>query len=297
MTIPVGAIESESRRSDGQTGLTIRTFVTLQKDCDRVLVKVEFENSCEDHYLKAIFPTGLSDADFAYAGGHFTVDARPIKPQGPSDKAVWPDMGTQPHSNFIDISDGETGIAFINDCLTEYQVLDNDQRTVALSLLRSVKNWICTERVGSDFPSQKQGQCLGKHSYRYAIKPHEGTWADADIATEALCFNSALVPIQTRRHTGTFFGSSVSLFEIQNRSLQFSALKAAADRDNSWVLRIFNPTGKRQKTKIRFNKKIKTAWLTNLNEQRQQPLKIEPDGSVQVGVLSQKIITIELYIK
>ena len=57
------------------------------------------------------------------------------------------DMATLPQNNFVDVSDGSVGIGFLNDSLTEYEVLDRSQRTVALSFLRSVRNWICTETL------------------------------------------------------------------------------------------------------------------------------------------------------
>ena len=64
-----------------------------------------------------------------------------------------------PQNNFGGISDGTVGIAFRNDSLTEYEVLGNKKRIVALSLLQVVLNLICTEIwAGSHFPSKKRGQ-------------------------------------------------------------------------------------------------------------------------------------------
>ena len=294
MTLPRRGNKELQRRGDEPAGLTIRTAVTLRAGAEQLEVNIEFENRHEDHYLRVMFPTGLTEATHADAGGHFTVDRRPIRPQGPTPGAVWPDMGTLPQNNFVDVSDGTVGLAFLNDSLTEYEVLDNDERTVALSLIRAVRNWLCTEtRVGSGFPSQKGGQALGYHKIRYAIRPHAGDWQAANIPLAAEQFNVAPRPVQTRVSEGTLPAKQASLFEISNPALRFSALKKAEDR-KSFVVRIYNPTGERQSCRLRFAAPLARAWQTNLNEKRERELKITKSNAVSVVAEPQKIVTIEI---
>ena len=291
--LPSRGIIGEQRRGDKLVPLTIRTSVTLRAGAGQVEVNVEFENRHEDHCLRVMFPTGLSKATHADAGGHFTVDHRPIRPQGPTQDSVWPGMATLPQNNFLDISDGQSGLAFINDSLTEYEVLDNDDRTVALTLLRAVKNWICTERVGSDFPSQKGGQCLGQHKIRYAIVPHKGNWQSANIPLVAEQFNVPSIPVQTRRHTGSLSGKEKSLFEIDNTKLRFSTLKKSSDRDTI-IVRLYNPTDEKQKGYLKFSVPLANAWLTNLNEERHGNIDLTDNNYVPVAVDTQRIVTVEI---
>jgi mannosylglycerate hydrolase len=292
LSLPEHISKAGSKRSNATVEMKITTKVTLRKGQDFVEVGVNFENRHKDHYLKVMFPTGISKAEYTWSGGHFTVDKRAIRPQGPTEKTVWPDMGTLPQNNFIDINDGNYGLAFINDSFTEYEVIDNEERTVAFSLLRSVKNWICTERIGSDYPSQKQGQCLGEYNYRYAIKPHTGSCFDADIPTASMCFNIPLQPVQTRRHQGRLPQNMCKLFEIENRALQFSALKKAEDRD-TFVLRLYNPAESEQDSIISFNRRVEKVWLANLNEKRIKELSVAKNGCVSIVADPQKILTIE----
>jgi mannosylglycerate hydrolase len=293
MRIPRTALIPQQARSENLAELVIRTHVSISAGSDRVDVKVEFENRHENHYLRVMFPTGLAQAKFADAGGHFTVDSRPIRPQGPSKDMVWPEMATLPQNNFVDVSDGDIGMAFLNNSLTEYEVLDNDERTVALSLLRSVYNWICTEqRCGSTFPSQKGGHCFGEHKYEYAIKPHAGNWADADIPLASELFSVPAVPVQTRAHKGELPAGQVSFFSIDNSALRFSALKKCQDRQ-TYVARFYNPTSKLQTGKLQFNCLIKSAWLTNLNEERASSLNVRDGHVIDFSAASYKIVTIE----
>ena len=296
MQLPTSGIEKENRRSDKMQDIKIKTSVTLRAGQRQVEINVEFENHHEDHYLRAMFPTGLSKATHANVGGHFTVDRRPIHPQGPTSDSIWPDMATLPQNNFVDVSDGEVGLAFLNDSLTEYEVLDNNERTMALSLLRAVKNWIITERIGSNYPSQKGGQCFGHHSIRYALMPHEGDWQFSGIPFIAEQFNVPLLPVQTRKHNGKLPCGQTSLFEISNTALVFSALKKAEDHD-TFVVRLYNPTNQEQKGSIRFNISLSGVWLINLNEERQGEIEIENKNEIVVVAKPQKIITIEIDVK
>ena len=293
MLLPRRALPPQQQRSGELIELTIRTAVTLRAGAHQVEVNVEFENRHEDHYLRVMFPSGITGATHADAGGHFIVDHRSIRPQGPTPDSVWPDMATLPQNNFVDVSDGKVGIAFLNDSFTEYEVIDNDERTVALSLLRSVKNWICTERVGSDFPSQKGGQSFGRHTARYAIRPHAGTWRNADIPLAAELFNVPPCPAQTRTHAGVLPAGQASLFAIDNPKLCFSVLKKAEDRD-SFIMRFYNPTDQRQKGNLHFDAPVARAWLTNLNEDRKDPIKLTDENTIPVTAEPLKIVTVEI---
>ncbi|NLX22302.1 MAG: alpha-mannosidase [Phycisphaerae bacterium] len=294
MRLPTRGLKEEQRRGDGLADLTIRTAITLRAGSRQVDVEVEFENRHEDHFLRAMFPTGLSAADHADAGGHFIVDRRPIRPQGPAEESVWPDMATLPHNNFVDVSDGECGLAFLNDSLTEYEVGDTPERVVALSLLRSVRNWVCTEmRCGSEWPTQKGGQCMGKHHIRYALLPHGGRWDEAGVAPAAERFNVPLRLVQTRTGPGTLPAGQASLFAIDNQLLRFSALKRTEDRETV-IVRLYNPTHKPQQGRLRFLAPMARAWLTDLNEERISEIALADDGTIPVTAAPYKIVTIEL---
>jgi len=294
MRLPKRGYKEQQRRADELDDLKITTAVTLRAGAKCIEVNVDIDNRHEDHYLRAMFPTELQEAMNADAGGHFIVDRRPIRPQGPTDETCWMDMATLPQNNFVSLSDGKHGISFLNDSLMEYEVIDSQERIVALSLLRCVKNWVCTEhRSGSGWPSQKGGQALGHHSIRYAIMPHKGNWNDADIPLEAELFNVPLRLVQTRSTSGELPGKEISLYAIDNRKLRFSTLKKAEDRD-SIVFRIYNPTDKEQKGNLKFAASMAKAWYTNLNEERAVEIKMPNASTVPVVAGPYKIITVEI---
>ncbi|UCD29502.1 MAG: alpha-mannosidase, partial [Planctomycetota bacterium] len=294
MHLPARGIKEQQQRGDRLEDLTIKTSVTLRSGSHSLEVKVDIDNRHEDHYLRVMFPSGLEEATHADAGGHFIVDHRPIRPPGPNDETSWMDMATLPQNNFIDISDGKHGIAFLNDSLTEYEVSDSQERVVALSLLRCVRNWVCTEhRCGSNWPSQKGAQALGQHTIRYAIMPHNGNWNDADIPLEAVLFNIPIRLVQTRSTEGELSANQSSFYSIDNKKLQFSAMKKTEDRDTI-IFRIYNPTNSEQKGNLKFAASLSKAWSTNLNEQRSAEIKLKDEHTVPVSAGPCKIITVEI---
>jgi len=73
-------------------------------------------------------------------------------------------------------------------------------------------------------------------------------------------------------------------------------VKKAEDR-NSFVVRVYNPTDEEQKGKLKFNATVSRAWLTNLNEKRQESLKVSKSNAVPVVAGPHKIVTVEISIK
>jgi len=293
LMLPVRGDKAKQKRGDAEKPFVIQTALKLKAGVRQVEIDVTFDNQHEDHYLRAMFPTGFSSVQEADAGGHFYVDRRPIRPLGPTAESKWPDMGTQPHHNFVDINDGERGIAFINDSLTEYEVLEDEERTAALTLLRAVKTWIVTGHVGSDFPSQKGGQCLGKHHLHYAVRPHKGNLNDAHISAAAEEFNVPLIPVQTNSHNGSLPSGELSFLNIENKQLRFSAFKKA-ENNNSYLLRVFNPESKKTISDIHSFYNIRKIWLTDLEEKRVEEMSLTDKNSFQIEAGPCKILTVEI---
>jgi mannosylglycerate hydrolase len=292
MPLPSASILQQRRRGDQIVDLVIRTYVTLKAGSRQVDVRVEFENRHKDHTLRAMFPTGLEKAEIAHVGGHFNVEARAIYPQGPEDGRYWVDMARLPHDKFVDVSDGDAGLAVLNDCFVEYEVSNTSQRVLGLTLLRAVRNRTCTEvRTWTYFDNQDGSQCLGKHTVHYAIRPHKGDWQDADIPLHADLFNAAVCPVQTRQHSGTLPAHQASFVQVKNAVIRFSALKKTHDR-NTYTLRLYNPASTRQTCDIAFGNKLSSAWFCNLNEERQEELK-PVNNTLTVVFEPKKIKTIE----
>jgi alpha-mannosidase len=292
MPLPSASTADRQRRGDQVVDLVIRTYVTLKAESRQVDVRVEFENRHKDHTLRVMLPTGLERAESAYVGGHFNVGKRSIYPQGPQKGSYWVDMARLPHDKFVDVSDGDQGVGVLNDCLVEYEVGNTPQRVLALTLLRAVRNGVCTElRSWTHFNNQDGGQCLGKHAVHYAIRPHQGDWQKADIPLYADLFNSKVYPIQTRQHKGVLPPHQASFIQVKDSTIRFSALKKCHDSEN-YILRLYNPTDTVRETEVEFSCKRAQVWLCNLNEDRLSEIK-PMNHKIKIVFEPKKIKTIE----
>lgn len=295
MEIPAYGVRSksffgaDSRRSDETVAMKILSYITMKRDSKQLDIRVEVDNNAEDHRVRVFYPTDIK-TDYAYSAGHFTVDKRPV---APGDE-YYVDMQTLPQQSFVDVSDGDKGIAFLNNCLTEYELRNDGHSTMALTLFRGVRNIICSEmRALGAFPKQKGGQCLGLQEFEYSLYFHNGDWQRGKAFKKAREFNVAPTIMQTSCHKGGNLQSGSSLFSIESDDLVLSALKKSEDRQ-SYILRLFNPTDETVDTEISFFKEIRRACMTNLNEERIGDLKIEKDRKVRISAGQNKIITIEL---
>jgi len=286
-------VQGFGKRSERLVDLKITSRVTLNKDSKHVKVKTSIVNTAKDHRVRLMIPTDIQ-TDFSDSAGHFTVDHRGMVHEIDDDGKFFPEMALRPMSVFCDASDGKNGVAVLNNCLTEFQLVDDDRRTLALTLLRCMRNRICTEsRVSSEFPEMLGSQMLQTVDYEYAIYPHQGDWNEGKVYAEADKLNTkpAATQISMNRGGGKL-PTAASHYAIDNEAFVLSSVKKAEDRD-SLVMRFYNPTGETQEGSITFGLPVSKAWKNNLNELRGEELELV-DGAVKLVVPKGKIITIEV---
>ena len=277
---------ADSKRSDDYKDMEIISYFTLKKGEKKVDVRIEADNVIRDHRVRVMYPTGIK-AENSYAAGHFNVDERPVMPQG--DKEYWVDMQTLPQQTFVDVTDKKTGLAFVNNSLTEFEIRNDGEGTLALTLFRGVKNTICTDkRLDNYYPKQHGGQSLGKRTCEYAIYPHSGDWDEGKVYEQAEKFNVVPAVMQTAAHSFGSVKPNTSLYKIESKDLVMSAFKKAEDRD-TLIMRLFNPTDREISSLISLYKAPKKAYFTNMNEERQE----EFDISKPIKVAKHKIVTME----
>ena len=279
---------ANSKRSEEYVDMEIVSYFTLKKGDKKIEVRVELDNTVRDHRLRVLYPTGIQ-AKHSYAAGHFNVDKRPVMPLDDNSKEYFINMQTLPQQTFVDVTDEMCGVAFINNCLTEYELKNDGMGTLALTLLKSVKNTICTSKpLNNEYPEQSGGQCLGKHIYEYAIYPHKGDWDKGDVYSEAQRFNVIPGVMQTAAHTFGKIKPNQSMYKIENDKLIMSAFKKAEDRDTV-IMRVFNPTNETVESMISLMVKPKEAYFTNMNEERIESFDI----TKPISVGKHKIVTME----
>ncbi|MFI4911817.1 MAG: alpha-mannosidase [Sedimentisphaeraceae bacterium JB056] len=277
-----------SKRNNITKPVILHSEITLSKESGRVDIVTRFVNTVSNHRLRVLFPTELSNAEEFEVEKHFTVEKRAIEPNRDSQGRYMPGMNTIPQQNFVDVSDGVDGLAVINDGLCEFEVVPDDSRTIALTLLRSAKMRICTEpRVGAVFPTQNSWAGLGEYEFRYSLMPHSN---ECDLYVQSQDANIALMPIITNARKDGELPLEMSFAEIKGQ-LRLSCLKKVQDRDTD-VLRLYNPESTAAAGEVIFNSPVKTAYVINMNEERVRELEIN-GNSIPVELSANEIMTIE----
>ncbi|NIA12788.1 MAG: hypothetical protein GWP08_01815 [Nitrospiraceae bacterium] len=282
--------DNAAKRTEETRDLVIASRVTLRKGARAVEVVTRFDNPAKNHRLRVLFPSRL-DTNVCHAESAFDVVEREIVP-GP--ESAWRDTvsPTFPMQRFVDLSDGNAGLAIINDGIREYEVTRNADRAIALTLMRAFEISLTTVSFRWEpHPEMIGSQSLGEHEFRYLIYPHAGTWDQAGVPREAEALALPLEPAQAAAHDGDL-PKRHSFLTIEPAPLQLSALKRL-DGADAMVMRVFNPTNAAVQGTLAFDQRPASARLLTLEE-----LPIENascrDNTVHIDVGPKKIVTVEV---
>jgi alpha-mannosidase len=116
-------------------------------------------------------------------------------------------------------------------------------RAFEVSLTTVSKRW-------DRHPEMRLSQAPGSHEFRYLIYPHKGTWDTGEVLEQAEWLSTPLEPAQAGRHGGTL-PQTMGLVELSGANVALAALKRSEDGE-ALLLRVFNPSGKRQDARLTF---------------------------------------------
>ena len=152
---------------------------------------------------------------------------------------------------WADLSEGDYGVALLNDCKYGYDIKDNRMR---LTLLRST--------IDPDYTADR-----GVHSFTYSIYPHQHSWQTGGVVNAAYELNIPLLAMVCSNviNTGTASGS---YFTISERNVIIDTVKSAEDSDGL-IIRIYEATGTKTKTKVTTGFNINTVIECNLMEENE----------------------------
>jgi alpha-mannosidase len=281
---------NHTRRTHERKELIITSRFTLRAGEKRLDVTTSFENQCKHHRLRVVFPTRLC-TDRTDSEASFDVISRDIHVK--EGNAYFGRPNPQyPMHRFVDMSDGTKGFAVINNSgLREYEAMDTADRPLAITLIRAFtfRNPPVFGRWET-YPDMEIAQCPGFHEITYSLYPHPGDWTQG-VYRQAEDLNLPLEPAQVGPHTGRL-PKSLSFLELKGDNLQLTAFKQAEDRPGSYIVRLFNPTETEVSGTLVTHQPLKAAWLTNMNEERIEPLM--PKGSeLPIRIGKKKILTVE----
>ncbi len=174
---------------------------------------------------------------------------------------------------WADLSEGNYGVALLNDCKYGYDIRDN---VIRLSLLKSAT---------SPDPNADQGE----HLMVYSLLPHEGDWRE-NVVQEAYALNDPLILRRVNGASGT--QAAASLVSVNVDSVVIETVKQAED-GNGIVVRLYENQRNRGKITLKAGFNIAEAYHCNLLEENEQTLPVE-DNQVRLDITPYQIITLRL---
>ncbi len=286
--LPVN-LEARKKEKGETTYLPIVMDVILNRDAKHLAFDIEVDNRGEAHRLRIMFPTEIQ-ADYSYGEGQFDIVKREIHRPDTSDWVEQP-MYDYPMHHFVDVNDGTVGVAVLVDGLKEYEVFDNDERTLAITLLRSFYYKIPVASM-QDYSHETGTQCFGKQVYKLGFYPHAGSVEAGGVFRAALLFNYEPRIFQAGKQERQS-NLDQSLISLDNDKIGFSSLKISEDRTGI-ILRIYNTTNEKTGVNIKTKFDINAVYDANLEENIENKVIITNYNKFKINISSKSIKTLKI---
>lgn len=173
---------------------------------------------------------------------------------------------------YVDISEGNYGVALMNDCKYGHSVTDN---VLGLSLLRC-------HSLSSNYYDK------GEHEMHYALYPHMGELQDSDVVKEAYLLNNPLLLVRG----AAVEKNAYSFVTCENSNIVLETVKPS-ENGTGVIVRLYETENCRTKCKLHFANSFKKAHLCDLLENEEEELQ-GLYGTLTFSVKPFEIITIKI---
>ncbi len=295
LRLPARLSADRHSRSQETVDCPIVTTISLYPAVRRVDFSTTVDNWAEDHRLRVSFDLPAS-SEYSFAESAFDVVRRPTAL--PAFDSAWQEQPqpTHPQQSFCAAGDGRLGLLLANRGLPEYEVAsEGDKSTIYLTLLRCV-GWLSRAdlptRPGHAGPglATPGAQMLGRHSFEYAIVPHEGNWLTSRAYAAAHHFTTPPRTITTHLHGGPL-PPTASLIEVEPPELIISSIKRSED-GNTLIVRGWNIAEHELTARLRCRFPFATAHLASLEELPGEALTADDEGWYILTARPKQIVTI-----
>jgi alpha-mannosidase len=226
--------------------------ISIYRNSRRIDFRTEIDWHEQQVLLKVAFPVNIRSTKATYEI-QFGAIERPTHWNTSWDYARFEVCAHK----WADLSEGNYGVALLNDCKYGYDIKDNLMR---LTLLRSP--------IRPDAQADK-----GKHIFTYSLLPHRGDVSNREIHCEAYQLNypwrAELLPAQPNEQLPSEYSFAEGAYVI------IETVKKA-EIGEAWIVRAYEPSGFRKNDAyIDFSSLVKKAVECNLIEEGETPVDLK----------------------
>ena len=176
---------------------------------------------------------------------------------------------------YVDISEGNFGVALLNDCKYGYSARDN---VLSLTLVKC---------------STSPSDCVDKgiHKFTYSLYPHVGDVRHCDVYKHAAMLNNPLVLVDGTAEGG----NGVSLVSCDKDNVIVDTVKFAED-DDSVIVRLFENNNCTTNCTLTFGLDVLNAVKCDLLENGGETVAVR-DNKISLTVKPFEIVSLKLTLK
>jgi alpha-mannosidase len=238
--------------------------ITLYAHSPRIDFRTDVDWQEKQILLKVAFPVDVRATRATYDIQFGSIE-RPTHWNTSWDYARFEVVGQK----WADLSEGDYGVALLNDCKYGYDVKDNVMR---LTLIKSA--------VRPDALADK-----GQHRFTYSLLPHEGDWRQGDVVRQAYELNNplhaALFPLAQSASSRSSSGSPTrfQFAAVDAGHVILETVKQAEDGDG-WIVRLYEYQQKRrQNVALCFGLPLAHVVACNLLEEAVHDPSLQHEGN------------------
>jgi alpha-mannosidase len=228
---------------------TVTQFITIYKSSPRIDFRTEVDWQEKQSLVKVAFPVNIRSTRATYDIQFGTIE-RPTHWNTSWDYARF----EVPGQKWVDLSEGNYGVALLNDCKYGYDVKDNVMR---LTLIKS--------SISPDETADR-----GKHLFTYSLLPHEGDWRQGNVIQEGYNLNNPLLSVERSANEQGQLSSTYQFAALDSDHVMVETIKKAEDED-AFIIRLYETNQYRNHdVNIKFAKSIQKAVECNLVEEEEK---------------------------
>ena len=250
---------------------TVRQTVWLSDDVARIDFETLLDWHDEHQMLKVAFPVDVNAARATYECQYGSVE-RPTHKNTSWDAQMFEVCGHK----YADLSEGNYGVALLNDCKYGYDIHDG---VMQLSLLRC-----------PTYPDETADH--GESACTYSLYPHGGSLHRSDTVRLAYDLNNPMTALPTTGETDRL-PVSYAPVSVDCPNVLCEVCKEAEESD-CLILRLYEVSNTRTDAVLQLHFDVQDAWLCDMNENPIAPCTPDGEGRIRCTFRGFEIQTLKL---
>lgn len=282
-----------ANRSFELVEMDVKTVLTLEKSAKGLRVATTICNQAKDHRVRVIFPTGL------HASTHMADSAFEVVRRNNRHNDTWTNpCGCVRQQCFAAMDDEKGGLLVANRGLYEYEILEEQENAIAVTLLR------CVAEMGDwgYFPTPKAQQ-LGTFCLEFEVVPYaagetgtafeEGYAFQQDLTVAQAGLKRAFLRKPGQVKPELIEGKlplEMSFLAFEGNGIHMTAFKKGQKKDDLFV-RFVNHMEQGEILSFKKEDWMKEVYRSNVIEEKDDVLTPDADGIYHVSLREFEIAT------